>query len=332
MIDTIRFKIPINENLVSDLKKTGEEVIKYNHETKTVKYRIYKQCIQLGSYNSDVSIFIDFSDSLFIEFSLPKYVLSHNVYLLYDYKKAIEKFYFDISMNISQSFPPPESWVIQRLDICYAWKFKNEEEAFFVLNRIKDLDFERKKKYIHDTSVMYKGSAYTVKFYMKQPEYFKHDFKKLIFRGQEDLAHHVFDVARGVLRYEVTIKKDGLKNYFNKEINYRQLNDDWIFDRLNYYLDKLLKIMGTSPYYENKHKLITKYGYTRAGQLLLFLNFYESMGRNELNNFFDRSTIYRNLKLLKEANVGLKVNSTDIKIRIPSIYVVNSDGRGASGV
>ena len=101
---------------------------------------------------------------------------------------------------------------------------------------IKRIDYPRKKRFDYDTSVMHKGTAYSVKFYVKGAEFKKHDLKKV----DQDNALELLDWANRIVRFEVNLKRRYLNDYFVlKNIFVRDIaNDEIILDILIFYLYK----------------------------------------------------------------------------------------------
>lgn len=324
MIDTIRFQIPTLTSLDKEMIAKSHETVKFSHATHEVYYRIFTTTINLGSYNRDINFFQGKDGFWYLELSLPKYINGHNVYLLYDYRHALRLLHAELCRKISQNFPPIEKWNVQRVDLCYAWKYEDQEKAVQAIRSLHTLDYDRKSKTIIDDNIMFKGSSYSIKFYLKHPEVFKHDYKILKLQGNQELAERVLNVSQGVLRFEITMRKDALVNHFERNVNINDITTEFIFNRFDFYLNKLMGISNTSNYLQNRKKLIMMYGSTKAGHLLLFLNFYQTHGKKEIKSFFDRATIYRNIKLLKKANISLvDLSGSQIELRIPSPQVVN---------
>lgn len=336
MIDTVRFKIPLNDNIYNKIRRFSHETTKRNNLDGSVYFRVINDNIHLGSYDRKVNLFVYEESNLYLEFSLPKYLLGNNVYLLYvDYAQIVcEKLHKELVTRYGE-FPAPNNWEIVRLDLCYAWKFQNNAVADTVLSILRSYKFPRKKLHTYDTSFMYVGTEYSIKFYLKQDEYYKHDFKELIKNPNLlDYAYEIMNVSDGVLRFEITYRDKAIKRYFPKDnsriITIFDLDCDKIEANLGKMLDKFLK--DATPEFmtptEVIQQLLQHYNKTKAIQLYQFYVLYHSedkSARDLLNECYSRITVYKNLKALAKAKIGLprKDLNFDIDLSIPSDYVVN---------
>ena len=178
MIDTVKFRFPIDKEAYLILLENSDVHTGYNFKTKNSQYVIIKTPINVGSYSSEKVIrvprnyihgAINYAE---IELSMPKYIHGHNVYMIHVgslinlSRNLAEDLYTELKLKTDVS-----TWEIQRIDLCFNWKLKNKEQLKTYLKIFRNLDYARKKKYTYDTSAMYKGSAYTVKIYAKYDEY-----------------------------------------------------------------------------------------------------------------------------------------------------------------
>ena len=169
------------------------------------------------------------------------------------------------------------------------------------------------QKYHYDTSVMYVGVAYTIKFYLKGPEYKKNDFKELVEKDRTEKPFKLLDVSNKILRFEIGIKKRHLKNVFNKDkVFISDICDDTkILEILNSYLnDKVFK------YIDLKSKnnltvediLFSKFTKTKALRLFQFYrDYYLEDGPTKqqiINGGLSRQTIWRYKNELNEAGIN----------------------------
>lgn len=153
---------------------------------------------------------------LLLEFSIPKYWYGHNIHLLYDFlevlnhlKRSLEA---QFELKGKAKLPEVGRWYIHRLDICYAWRFPSQLLAQRFLDSLKRLHYPRKRPVIHPTSIFFAGATYSVKFYLKLPEYKSHDRKLLLKQNASiEWVNHCEKLADGVLRYEATLRHKFLK-------------------------------------------------------------------------------------------------------------------------
>jgi hypothetical protein len=191
MIDTIRFKIPVNPEIYSLIKAKSKQRFEIDTVTQKIEFNISTRDIQIGSYDYHINIIAirRMENVLFLEFSVPKVMYGHNIYL---YSPSIEPplkiVHEAIEKAFEINFTHYDLWTIQRLDICYAWKFNTQEEAYLAFLVLNPFDYSRKNKVSFDTSFESMGSSFDFKGYLKLDEFKKHDFKRFHKLGRFDLA------------------------------------------------------------------------------------------------------------------------------------------------
>lgn len=314
MIDTIKLFIPITEQETIDkirlsLSRTRKENLKEN----TTEYEYYTSNVEFGSYSRTVGIkSTNLPQGFFVEFSVPKYVKGNNVEMLHpdQLKSAIERLYKELCEYVEFELPHFSKWPVYKLDICYNWLLNSEEEAMQALSCIKRIEYPRKKTFSYDTSIMYLGTSYTVKFYMKGPEFRKNDFKKI----GGDKAISLLSWANRILRFEVSIKRTYLQDFFGLETVYvDNLTDiEEIEQILVFYLGKVFFYLNLKTMTESEIEsiLFNKFSKSKATRLYQFYKgFYHD---DVIKNMFkrgglNRSTIYRNKKDLKDAGIGFSI-------------------------
>jgi hypothetical protein len=153
---------------------------------------------------------------LTVELSLPKFAYGHNIHLLYNFTIAIarlkELLERRFNLKTRAKFVDISQWQVWRVDCCYAWKAPDQQIAQQVLDSLKHLHYPRKKPIIYPTSIVFVGSTYSVKFYLKLPEFKAHDLKALIkAKARLEWVNHLEEKADGVLRYEATLRRKYLE-------------------------------------------------------------------------------------------------------------------------
>jgi len=335
MIDTMRFKIPLSREEIMELARKSVETRRRDHETGQELLRFYKKEVNLGSYDRKVNLIFSEGYPLYLEFSLPKYYYGHNVYLLYPSK--IKKVLSMVHRNLSDffgSFPNVDSWLVQRLDLCYSWKFLNEEQAETVLSVLRSFSIGRKDTVNYESSVMWKGTDWSAKYYLKSPEFYVHDFRQLHRNNRYfDLAYNLLETSKGVLRFEVTLRKAQLeRDFLKRNIYVSDLTDVKIKELLDKYFKKTIKnrsgdFMTSCEVVDLLSKAYTP---VKAMHLWQFYEAYHDSNpekRKLLKSKFDRTTIWRYLSDLTKAGVGLPTGSVfkEFSLTIPSDYAVNTD-------
>lgn len=339
MIDTIKFLVPINAVLLQDLKQNFTQIKKEDLKTKVIDYELYTSNLKLGKHKKNVSIKI--SDNrpigLFIELSITKYRRGNNVEMIHP--ENLGRYLFDVHEEVSSclnyKLPHFSKWEIYRLDVCYNWIFKDLDEAKTIMGFIQRIDYPRKKKYLYDTSVMYKGSSYTIKFYLKGPEFIKNDFKELRDVNETE-AIELAVYANRIVRFEITFKKKQLKTLFNQEpIFFECLIYDNIIEKIlhSYLNDKVFKYITIENTTEAKIEEILYSNFTKGKATRLF-QFYKNyfledgaIKRRINSGGIDRSTVYRYKKELKKLGVGFDIVNSNGESLIESLVIPSSGTR-----
>lgn len=335
MIDTVGFKLQFLPPEFECLRKRSQELRKYDHESNQSEFRVVSNDLEIGSFDKKITIrcFDDVRGR--IEFSLPKQTYGNNIVLLYP--EVVEEAVVGVYERLRDYFglfPPYRSWFLDRLDLCYAWRFQDQATATGVLRVLQTLDYPRKKKHIYKgESVLWSGRAYGVKFYLKQNEYVKHD-GKLDRKDNPDRYSDLLKLSEGVLRFEVSIRKQSLDAWHdNNFLPYTFLkNKQSLTNLLNFYLNRLLSII--TPESTNTEDVIKKlelvYSSKKSAQLFQFYTTWYSerpLDRMILQEKYNPSTLYRKKKDLLLAGVGLPTFDLPINFRldIPSENAVNTE-------
>lgn len=331
MIDSIKLLIPIeNTELLLKLRGTLTRFRKEDLKRNSIEFEFYASNIELGSYERTVAIkSTNNPQGFFVEFSVPKYVKGNNVEMLHpeQLRPAMERLYTELCVHMEHELPHFTTWPVYRLDICYNWILKNYEEAQHSIDFIKLIDFPRKKKHVWDTSVMYQGTAYTVKFYLKGPEFQRNDFKKV----NSDEAPVLQEWANKILRFEIALKRIYLEEFLGLDKVYiDDLTDiEKTEEMLIYYLDKVFKYTNNQTM-ENaaiKNILFSHFSNAKATRLYSFYKdfyFNDEMKTMYMHGGLNRSTIYRNKRDLKAVGIGISKElighdtSALEKLQIPS--------------
>jgi II/X family phage/plasmid replication protein len=318
MIDTIKFYIPIVDlEILAKLKGNLMRFKKDDMKTGKVEFEFFTSQIELGSYSRVISLRANEKPrGLFLEFSLPKYEKGNNVEMIHpdDLEKIMAKMYFDLCQHLNYfELPHFSFWIIYRLDVCYNWLFKSKDETRQAIDFIKRIDYPRKKKYVWDTSVMYKGTAYSIKFYVKGAEFKKHDLKKIM----SDDKYELLEWANHIVRFEVNLKRNYLNDYFKlKNVFVRDISDDKvILDILIFYLAKVFYYINTKTMTQAEVEKILFANFSKQKATRLYSFYKEYWADTEikmmyLNGGLNRSTIYRYKKDLKEVGIGFSLPDT----------------------
>lgn len=330
MIDTIGFRVTVTEEQSELIRKKSNEFSGRDNETKEIKFRIIKKQVQLGSYDSKITVRSYDDLNVHVELSLPKFVFGHNVFLLYPSQtEEAASMLQDKLREHFGSFPPYKEWRVERLDICYAWRFEDQRAALHALSVLKAFDYPRKQKHIYNTSVQWSGRTYSLKFYLKLDEFQVHGLKEL---KDKFFSGEVLKLADGVLRFEVTCRKAQLVELFDKKNIYifDLKDEDFVVTALDNFLKKLLS--NLNPHTTNNIEVLKRLHKTftpRKAQVLMhfYKEWYSSdvYDRQLLKDAYCQSTIWRKKHDLVVAGVGLPATDIplDFSLDIPSDKVVN---------
>lgn len=319
MIDTIKFLVPIDDmEVLGKLKAGFQQTKREDLKTGIIKFEFYSSEIEVGSHNKKIIVRV--SDTvptgLFLEFSVPKYAKGNNVEMIHpqDLKEIISKLYEEICTHVEYPLPHFSLWPIYRLDVCYNWLFKDLTEATTVMSFIQRIDYPRKQKYIYVTSVMYKGSAYTIKFYLKGPEFRKHSFKEI----EINRALELQEWANKIVRFEISLKKKFVEELLgHSPVLLEHLTDDSVVQEiLTYYLkDRVFRYITTRNTTEAQLEeiLYANFTKTKATRLYQFYNDYflqDGAIKKRINaGGIHRATVYRYKKDLKKLGIGFDLPS-----------------------
>ena len=313
MIDTIKFLIPIEDhNLIEKLKGNLTRIRKDDLRTGKMEFEFFSSNVELGSYHGKIAIkSTETPSGFFVEFSAPKYIKGNNVEMIYPHEliKLVIQLYDDLSVYMDYKLPHYALWPIYRLDICYNWIFKNSDEAKYAMDFLRRIDFPRKKKYIYDTSVMYLGTAYIVKFYSKGEEFKKKSFKKMEIKKATELQAW----ADKIVRFEVGLKRVYLQQFLkiDRVYIYDVIDDKKIEEILKFYLEKkvFFYLNTNSMSNENiKQILFNNFSKMKATKLYQFYrDYYFDVEMKDilLSGGQNKSTIYRHKKDLKTVGIGI---------------------------
>lgn len=342
MIDTIKFMLPLNEVLYDAIQAKSFETVR------TDKYYGWQEYKRLNTYitlnRAKLSIFSYTPEHLFLEGSMPKLCYGHNIALFYpsqlpDFLAHLHPVlvkYFDI-------FPSYETWGIQRLDMCYAYKLDTTEQVESMLQLISTLRYPRKSIHIYPKeTISYGGRSYSLKFYSKEKEFARFDGNKMIKDGLVNEANELMNLSTGVLRYEVTNRKSNLNGILKDTgrtlFTYKDILDINIYyDYLNKVLDSLFKGASrvTMSDIEVWSRLKATYNLTTAKKLFMFYKMLYSenpFSQHFIHEEHNATTVKRTIEALSKANVGIPDQNAvyDFKLTVPSERVVNAKPLPAS--
>lgn len=308
--------------LLADMNVFGLEVVVKDF------FQLYRQ----GSWQRDITLVLDqHNGRVLVECSLPKFFNGHNVELLMDYKARI----FDLVNYLymffkvrSLSSEQIRKIILSRVDICYYYKFPSQIHATDFIRAFRVM-FKNKRKKLHhyNTSVMFTGRSFSMKFYMKLDEFrahdkkdiykridvlteensnYKHDEKEFAKRHYQwqkfasdymKIVDHAESLANGMVRCEFTLRKQKL-NYDGLYC----LGDLIDLDIVAYY-EKLLSMQGVLEMAKSGADEV--FDKLKADKKLLqYSALLEIYGPEKIKEVYSRNSIYKYNTALSEIGIG----------------------------
>jgi hypothetical protein len=224
MIDTLKIGIPLTQKQFTKIQQQviqdeQWQWIKLQPSTGELKFVRYKGLANLDQQSFHRDLLWDIPDQyrenetyIYMEFSVPKFWYGHNIHLLYDFITPLKLLKQILEKQLHCRFVDVLQWTLWRVDICYAWRCHTQVIAQQILDSLKRLHYPRKKPTIYENSVLFTGATYSLKFYLKLPEFLSHDLKVLV--KQKVLLEYINSLEKkaiGVLRCEATLRRKYLK-------------------------------------------------------------------------------------------------------------------------
>jgi len=331
MIDTVRFRISADPILMAIMERKSVEFKTYDHNEKKLRFQIFRTSINLGSFFYAISIQLS-EDCFYLEFSVPKYLYGHNVLMIRAEEApiAVDRVYNDMrAFFCTDRIPAPINWILTRIDLCYAWRTYDDQTAEKAIQYIKNQNYSRKKTASYGTSAMFIGTDSTLKFYMKGPEVFAHDWKK-IKKFDIDRANTILNIAKGVVRMEVTLRHKAICSLLHIPINSINMLNSFDTERCTHVLQKyLLGLLGTDSKTMSLSTIFDKF---KTGSPRLSLKLYQFyrlyMSSDPVDKLALRemppSTLRRYKKAIRDLHVGIPehVTGTVVEFTVPSNWDV----------
>lgn len=315
IIDFEQYKDKKLRDLLDDLNEHGLDVV----------IKDFFQLQNQGSWCRDITCIIDeWNRCIMVELSLPKFVNGQNVDLLYDYRVHIIDFLNYIYLFFRLPAPSVETILktqISRIDFCYYYKFASQIHALDFIRSFKYwAKHKRKKVHFYETSIMFVGSYYSLKFYMKHDEFQAHDKKEILknigslldasdmenrkeISDYTDLIAYCDSFSLGMVRSEFTVRK--------KKLNYDglyTLQDLFGLEIVSYY-EKLLDRMGVLKMgHTGKNEIFNKLKSDK--KLIQYAALVETFGKDKVREMYSRNSIYKYDKMLTQ--LGIYLNDLDI--------------------
>jgi len=321
-LDTLRLAIPVQPGWIDSVRSFFSSTndwhwCRYNPTTHEVK--VFNLTTRIRPESWHKWLYLSFREqanlgqSIILEFSLPKAIYGNNVGLMPWWKSdltrvigAVERYMVDSidpdSEKMGPIFSDSNDWGILRLDVAWAWRFENVFQAQAMLNCLKNFRFKWRRSVIYQTGILYPNKQSGCKFYLKGPEFEKHDLRSLSEDESvdQDALTRVKEQADGLLRFEVTLRGKGLKNLgIEKLIDLDSVN---LSSVLMHYLSRCTGMEGIylteSEIYEKLTPLFTR---AKTARLLDFCRILSTEGENFAMDRYGPDAFYRLKKDLRSA-------------------------------
>lgn len=315
MIDTVRFQIPLPKDQLYLLSRQLRSLRLEDLADGTVEFERWNRNIEVGSFDHHINIYIPhLDDGIFVvEFSLPKVFLGDNIHLIdpdnLENKLSLLQLYIKEAFGVT--LPDIKLWKLQRLDICYNFQFEDDEKAMEVLNIIKQLKVRRRKPNTYKDSVSWVTKNSNYKFYLKYPEYCKHDLKRIFDRDPER-SFSLAQEAKGILRFEVTMRRRELERLRKVRIECFYSREE-VVKMLSSKLENIIPLSTMNYMNDTKAyaKLLLLFGKRKANSLFTFYKSWFSTDDNlkMVAQKLNRTTIWRKWHDLEYAGLSIPINT-----------------------
>ena len=298
-----------------------------------------------GSYDRRISIrlvegtlfgFTGGTIHLQAEASIHKLIFGNNViHGINNIVEACRLFVSRLESILEVKLPVFLDWHVYRVDFARNYNLGSSDAVreFFTNYQLAYYTRRRCNKFGLN-GLQFPGYSTSVKFYHKGPEFKKHDKSYIINKYGDSYYYWLKNIAMGILRVEIEVKRRKLKYDFNKDNVYvRDLSDYYFNDLFKKEINKILKeseeykMEKVRNAEDVKRRLIKVYG-DNKGRILLGTWFSLcSFGYEQTRDSMTKTTFYRHVKYLKDANVTWLDSNVSLKESrfIPSDFTLLDD-------
>lgn len=339
-IEKIKLKIKLYQCIDCD---SGEMV--YSFSTGQIK----------GSFDSSINIKINTDNTIKITCSIHKVILGNNIaygsdnlILLANCLKKI------IYKTLDVKLPDVIQWELLRVDYTLTFNLGNQRNVESYINSLRmTASYARRETDGKDNQgVWLNGATTVIKFYNKQREFIKHDYKKIEKIAGREAAERLIDLSEGLLRVEVSIFSRKIKQLFPKT-KYRKnlykqyknlikkygIKSEYVqaFDKVlktnkvtlkDFKIDKIKKLWESevlkvikdndNKVLINKDDLVLEilnkeFKTRKANGLYSFWTLLSTRGENYVKQLYKKQTFYNYRKDLINSNISWKDTNIYIK-------------------
>jgi hypothetical protein len=204
MFDTVHMSVPLYLNTDEEIYLKNDEILSY------IRYN--------PNWNR-----------LLVNCSIPKVIYGNNVKEINELD--ISKFFKKVESRIEELFDKTihkDDWQVYRIDLCKNFKLENERQLNQYIHQLAKIKLSRKDTFLRNNeTVEFLNKSMKIHFYDKQKQ-----LKHLRIKDND-----LLEQAKDVLRFEVQLKKDGLKQYFTKRKAVDLLTKDFYKQVMNEQLE-----------------------------------------------------------------------------------------------
>jgi len=308
-----------------------------------------------GSYDSSINLKINIDNTIKITCSIHKIILGYNIaygsdnlILLANCLKKI------LYKTLEVKLPDVMLWDLLRIDYTLTFNLKNQENVESYINSLRmTASYARRETDGKDNQgIWLNGSTTVIKFYNKQREFIKHDYRKIKQVAGIEKAENLIDLSQGLLRVEVSIYSRKIKQLFPKTIyrkqmfkEYKKLINEYgfknpvvqAFDKQfkknkvtlkDFRIDKIIKLWesevlkvvkdDTNKVLVNKDNLVLEklkenYSNRKVSSLYTFWTLLSTRGELYVKTLYQKATFYRLRKDLISCGISWKDTNIYIK-------------------
>lgn len=327
MIDTVRFRTPIDGNTKKLIESIGRRTESYDMSTGEIYYSFtnvnlkgsWETAIQL-KVNEKVIIKGKQYYMLYVECSLHKLILGHNCYggsddlrkqLVYLQDILFKELYLHINLH---------EITITRIDYAYVWKLKNQQQSINFIHQLHKVPYRGKQpKEKYDTTAFWRTTNWSMKVYDKLSDFQVHDMKK------SNFTEKFYKKLPGLLRFEVTFRKKKLEDIHKKknlkldDINILLLKE--FADEKIQYIESYIgenndyKRLNTFEKVMNELENSNQITKQMASRLLTSYTIINNIGLTGFKNMVSKATYHRHKSLLAEHGIDIVNGTIDLKTK-----------------
>jgi II/X family phage/plasmid replication protein len=263
-----------------------------------------------------------------IEFSLPKLFFGHNVYpgptLARGARPVIQALY---KMSHEIAFPLHNlRWNINRIDIASNWKLADHEQLEAAIRGFRYATYPRRSpSWSQLTGWWCNGSNGGIKFYAKELEYRKHDYKRLYVHAGPRIAKDLALYSFGILRAETEFNHRWFKYHCGNYPDLRDLPYVMLKDKHIAELGKVQRTMHANKRtvtHATDVRLRLNEHCRTANQAATLFTFWTCMveeGEDYCRSKYTRPTFYRHRRALADAGCSWTRGTIEESKRLKNI-------------